>query len=201
MATYREDVDTAIEISRLMERVDNLAFPEKPTRVILRSLIFDARSKEILASAYNPVRDVYGISAKSIHKRIDEFIEFDLITLIAKSDESFGFKRTQDAAAAGWVAHELRHRAQEIWGVSLIIDEPIDRSDPNLLKTCTRAMQYWLKYYKVLDRYDKKARPYEFDARVIEFLVANLWMVGFRNLDTIAAIVRADPWEIPPIIA
>ena len=100
---------------------------------------------------------------------------------------------TEESIIVGIAAHEVRHRVQKEFQIEMIKPEDAENTSDPELKALIRFLA------KVFEKYppdlpSPKLVEEEFDATVIEWMIAKLWHEGERDILKLATIVKED-WE------
>ena len=197
------DIRMARKIISALARLDGLIFPEKQAiiGIVQRreprkdEFRFSYISTSKRGSAKNTC---YQIFVVGIEKAIvDE--EKKRIILIKEQERKVPYENwpfiSEEEVIIEIVAHEVRHRVQDI-----ILRE---RLAPEMEeKIVNRYLRGIIRYVRLLFEEELPKGDYnkEFDAKVIEFLVGEMWHWGERDLSKIALVIRAGAKELESII-
>lgn len=201
----RKDWRTACLVAHAIGSLDGLVFPDSGVTKI--AIVPEKPKKSESYYGYVPPGvnddgsgDYYQIFGIGIDEEIKHQLSTEKITLIKEKlpkrsafDDSSSI--TLEELLLQIAGHEIRHRVGYLCKVSLFSWKMREQINDPYLKTLILYVHCLLLVNRPKENYRR-----EFDAEVVEHLVAELWHRGEKDLAKIAEIVKAGARKMPEIL-
>jgi hypothetical protein len=194
--TLKIEKNPVLELSHWIKLLDKAIFGERSLEVrVIESSLKEGTIKKMVEQGiscgliYLEEPRFYWISSENLEKTIALELKRRRCPSAGKEWEELP-PFTEETLIVGIAAHEIRHRVQKEFQIEIIKPEDAENtSDPEL-----RALIRFLA--KVFEKYPpdlpSPKLEEEFDATVIEWIVAKLWHEGKRDILKLVKIIKED---------
>jgi hypothetical protein len=189
--------DSILQLSQWIQLLDKTIFGERSleVRVIgnyqLKEEVIKKKIEQGIACGLIWLEEAkfYWISGENLEKTIAFELKRRRCPFAGKDWEELS-PFTREEIIIGMAAHEVRHRVQKEFQIEMIKPEDAKNISDSELKALIRFLA------KVFERYPPDLPPSklkeEFDATVIEWIVAKLWHEGKRDILKLVTIIKED---------
>jgi hypothetical protein len=193
--------NSVLELSHWIKLLDRAIFGEQSleVRVIESSPKEEAIEKKIKQGIscgliYREEAKFYWISSENLEKTISFELKRRRCPSAGKEWEELP-PFTREEIIIGMAAHEIRHRVQKEFQIEMIKPEDAkNTSDLELIALIRFLAKVFEKYPPDLP--SPELVEEEFDATVIEWIIAKLWHEGERDILKLATIIKEDGEKI-----
>lgn len=194
-----KEMETAQIVANALGTIDELVFPDNPVKEI--RIVPDAPPHGLHYGYVPPAEDgdgdFYQICAVGIDRQMEKDLQGKIILMKDLRNGSVNScqAKTRNEYLLQIAGHEVRHRVQYLHSITFFEWKSRKLIHDPYLRDLIRFM-HWLCRYAPQRGNPRK----EFDAKVVEYLVAEMWHWGERDLAKIAEVVGTGAKKMPEVI-